>query len=85
MKEIAVAQPKNVFEERESNVRAYARVFDDVFLRAKGSIMYAESGTAYIDFFAGAGALNYGHNNEYIKTKVKIGRASCRERVCQYV
>ena len=70
MKEIVVAPPKNVFEERESNVRAYARVFDDVFLRAKGSIIYAESGAEYIDFFAGAGALNYGHNNEYIKTKV---------------
>src|SRR5215468_9816796 len=69
MKEVAVAAG-NVFEERESNVRAYARVFNDVFDRAKGSIVYSESGTEYIDFFAGAGALNYGHNNDFIKEKL---------------
>jgi diaminobutyrate-2-oxoglutarate transaminase len=32
--------------------------------------MYSEEGTAYIDFLSGAGALNYGHNNEYIKKKI---------------
>ena len=32
--------------------------------------MYDENGKEYIDFFAGAGALNYGHNNDYIKEKV---------------
>jgi len=25
--------------------------------------LYDEDGNAYLDFFAGAGALNYGHNN----------------------
>lgn len=60
----------NIFEELESNVRAYCRSFPDVFIRAKGSILYAESGKEFIDFFAGAGALNYGHNNEFIKQKI---------------
>jgi diaminobutyrate-2-oxoglutarate transaminase len=70
MKEMVVAPQKNVFEERESNVRSYARVFNDVFDRAKGAVVYSESGTEYIDFFAGAGTLNYGHNNDYIKGKL---------------
>jgi diaminobutyrate-2-oxoglutarate transaminase len=60
----------NIFETRESNVRSYCRNFPDVFHRAKGSVLYSESGNEYIDFLAGAGALNYGHNNDYIKDKV---------------
>jgi diaminobutyrate-2-oxoglutarate transaminase len=60
----------NIFEKRESNVRSYCRNFPVVFHRAKGSIIYSESGREYIDFLAGAGALNYGHNNDYIKQRV---------------
>lgn len=60
----------NIFEKSESSVRSYCRSFPTIFHRAKGSIIYAESGREYIDFFAGAGALNYGHNNDYIKQKV---------------
>jgi diaminobutyrate-2-oxoglutarate transaminase len=60
----------NIFEKCESNVRSYCRSFPATFHRAKGSIIYAESGQEYIDFFAGAGALNYGHNHDYIKQKV---------------
>ncbi len=60
----------NIFEKCESNVRSYCRSFPTIFHRAKGSILYAESGQEYIDFFAGAGALNYGHNHDYIKQKV---------------
>ncbi len=60
----------NIFEKCESNVRSYCRSFPAIFHRAKGSIVYAESGEEYIDFFAGAGALNYGHNHDYIKQKV---------------
>jgi diaminobutyrate-2-oxoglutarate transaminase len=60
----------NIFETRESNVRSYCRNFPDVFHRAKGSVLYSESGNEYMDFLAGAGALNYGHNNDYIKDKV---------------
>lgn len=60
----------NIFEKMESNVRSYCRSFPDVFCQAKGSILHSESGKEYIDFFAGAGALNYGHNNEFIKQKL---------------
>jgi diaminobutyrate-2-oxoglutarate transaminase len=60
----------NTFELLESNVRSYCRSFPDVFARAKGSVLVAHSGRTFIDFFAGAGALNYGHNNDYIKRKL---------------
>lgn len=60
----------NIFEKQESNVRSYCRNFPDIFHRAKGEFIYSESGREYIDFLAGAGALNYGHNNDYIKAKV---------------
>lgn len=60
----------NTFEALESNIRSYCRSFTDVFVRAKGSIMHAKSGKSYIDFFAGAGALNYGHNHDYIKEQL---------------
>ncbi len=60
----------NIFEQRESNVRSYCRSFPAIFHRAKGSIVYSQSGEEYIDFLAGAGALNYGHNNDYIKERV---------------
>lgn len=61
---------KDVFEKYESEVRSYCRIFTAVFDSAKGSIIKDEEGNEYIDFFCGAGALNYGHNNEYIKTKI---------------
>ena len=54
----------------ESKVRSYSRSFPCVFHKAKGSFMYSESGEEYIDFFDGAGALNYGHNNDFIKSRV---------------
>lgn len=60
----------NVFEKYESNVRSYCRKWDAVFSKAKGSKIIDENGNTYIDFFDGAGALNYGHNNDYIKEKV---------------
>ncbi len=56
-----------IFEHLESNVRSYCRSFPSVFARAKGAILYDEAGRGYIDFFAGAGALNYGHNPDFIK------------------
>jgi diaminobutyrate-2-oxoglutarate transaminase len=60
----------NIFEKYESNVRSYCRNFPIMFHRAKGSLVYSDSGVAYIDFLAGAGALNYGHNNDYLKQEV---------------
>lgn len=52
-----------IFEEMESEVRGYIRSFPAVFDEARGSEMFDEHGERYIDFFAGAGSLNYGHNN----------------------
>ncbi len=57
-------------EKLESGVRSYSRAFPVEFTRAKMSRMYAADGRAYLDFFDGAGALNYGHNNDYIKERV---------------
>lgn len=61
---------REIFATYESDVRSYCRNFPVVFTTAKGSIVTDVDGTQYIDFFNGAGALNYGHNNEYIKSKV---------------
>lgn len=60
----------DTFEMLESNVRSYCRSFPVIFDRAKGEQLYSVTGEAYIDFFAGAGALNYGHNNEYMKAGI---------------
>lgn len=60
----------SVFENIESNVRSYCRNFPTVFTKAKGSIMTDENGKDYIDFFAGAGALNYGHNPDGINERL---------------
>lgn len=56
-----------IFEKHESEVRSYCRSFPTVFTRAEGSELFDRSGQRYIDFFAGAGALNYGHNNPALK------------------
>ncbi len=53
----------NPFEELESNVRYYCRRWPAVFSTASGSTLVDENGVHYLDFFAGAGALSYGHNN----------------------
>ena len=60
----------NTFDQYESNVRSYCRVFPDVFSKAENSTLISESGKKFIDFWAGAGALNYGHNNPYIIEKI---------------
>lgn len=56
-----------VFENLESEVRTYVRNFPTIFTKAKGHKMWNKDGDEYIDFFSGAGALNYGHNPEEIK------------------
>ncbi|MAN53248.1 MULTISPECIES: diaminobutyrate--2-oxoglutarate transaminase [Marinimicrobium] len=55
-----------IFEEMESEVRGYVRSFPVVFDKAEGSELFDENGNRFIDFFAGAGTLNYGHNNPKI-------------------
>src|SRR5215469_16822024 len=56
-----------IFEHLESAVRSYCRTWPKVFDRAAGSWLYDEDGHAYLDFFTGASALNYGHNNPVLK------------------
>ncbi len=59
-----------IFEEIESEVQSYARSFPRVFNKAKGEFLYDEEGNEYLDFLAGAGTLNYGHNNPLFKEKL---------------
>jgi diaminobutyrate-2-oxoglutarate transaminase len=54
----------------ESKVRSYCRHFPVVFSKATGSTLEDEEGNEYIDFLAGAGALNYGHNDPVLKEKL---------------
>ena len=54
-------------ERLESEVRTYSRSFPTIFTRARGSTLYDENNKEYIDFLAGAGTLNYGHNNPKLK------------------
>lgn len=55
-------------ERLESEVRGYVRSFPCVFTHAKGARLTAEDGCEFIDFFAGAGVMNYGHNHPALKT-----------------
>lgn len=56
-----------VFEDLESEVRSYCRNWPVVFDTAVGSRLTDVDGRSYLDFFAGAGALNYGHNPPALK------------------
>ncbi|MGO2508372.1 diaminobutyrate--2-oxoglutarate transaminase [Vibrio hibernica] len=57
----------NIFKKHESNVQCYANNFPVVFSSAKGCWLHTENGDRYLDFLAGAGSLNYGHNNPVLK------------------
>ncbi|MBB6173654.1 diaminobutyrate-2-oxoglutarate transaminase [Nocardiopsis mwathae] len=59
-----------IFDRLESEVRSYCRSWPVVFNEARGSYIYDESGRPYLDFFAGAGSLNYGHNNPVLKSEL---------------
>jgi diaminobutyrate-2-oxoglutarate transaminase len=66
----AIQTPSNVdsvYERRESNVRSYCRSFPAEFTTAKGVTLTDADGNQYLDFFAGAGALNFGHSNDRLK------------------
>lgn len=58
------------FASLESEVRTYSRCFPAVFARAIGSELFDEEGRRYLDFFSGAGTLNYGHNNPRLKRRL---------------
>ena len=58
---------RTAFETYESQVRGYCRSFPVVFAEAKNATLTDEQGNEYIDFLAGAGSLNYGHNDDFLK------------------
>jgi diaminobutyrate-2-oxoglutarate transaminase len=57
----------DVFIHLESQVQSYARAFPRVFERARGTELWDVHGRRFLDFLAGAGSLNYGHNNPVLK------------------
>ncbi|MCG9681789.1 diaminobutyrate--2-oxoglutarate transaminase [Vibrio sp. Isolate23] len=57
----------DIFDKQESQVRSYCNSFPVVFTKAKGCWLETQSGEKYLDFLAGAGSLNYGHNNPIFK------------------
>jgi diaminobutyrate-2-oxoglutarate transaminase len=60
----------DVFERLESEVRSYCRNWPTVFHSAQGSHIQDEHGRTFLDFFAGAGSLNYGHNHPRLKQQL---------------
>ncbi|HEY1636362.1 MAG TPA: diaminobutyrate--2-oxoglutarate transaminase [Acidimicrobiales bacterium] len=62
-----VASTHGVFEQLESEVRSYSRAWPVIFDWARGARLQDTDGNTYIDFFSGAGALNYGHNHPVLK------------------
>lgn len=58
----------NVFESLESSVQSYARAYPCTLERATGVEVFDVDGNRYLDFLAGAGSLNYGHNNPAFKS-----------------
>lgn len=62
-----ITSAPNVFERLESNVRGYCRSFPTTFATAENAKLTDADGNSYIDFLAGAGTLNYGHNNQSLK------------------
>lgn len=59
-----------IFDEIESEVQSYARAFPRIFNRAQAEFLFDNEGNRYLDFLAGAGTLNYGHNNPLFKEKL---------------
>lgn len=56
----------SIFEKYESNVRGYIRSFPTVFDTATSATIVDVDGKRFIDFFGGAGSLNYGHNHPLV-------------------
>lgn len=56
-----------IFDELESEVQCYARCFPNTFSKAQGAEIWDTENHRYLDFLAGAGSLNFGHNNPIMK------------------
>ena len=67
---ISVPATRLELEELESEVRYYSRIFPARIRSAVGAILRDVHGREWVDFFAGAGALNYGHNHPDMKARV---------------
>ncbi len=63
----ALSPQADIFAQRESSVQSYARAFPVLCDQAKGAVVWDKDGRRYLDFLAGAGSLNYGHNNPVLK------------------
>jgi diaminobutyrate-2-oxoglutarate transaminase len=56
----------DLFARFESNVRGYIRSFPTIFDTAVSATITDVNGKNYIDFFGGAGSVNYGHNSPLV-------------------
>ena len=56
----------------EANNRSYPQSIPVAFEQALGSIIQDVDGNKYIDFFAGCGVLNLGHNNKDVMADVSL-------------
>jgi diaminobutyrate-2-oxoglutarate transaminase len=65
-----VHAPRLDTEGLESEVRYYSRIFPARIRSAEGAILRDVHGREWVDFFAGACALNYGHNHPEMKARV---------------
>ncbi|MCC9622881.1 diaminobutyrate--2-oxoglutarate transaminase [Thalassospira sp. MA62] len=59
-----------IFDRLESEVQSYARSFPVTFTKAEGAWLTDDDGNRYLDFLAGAGSLNYGHNHPVLQEKL---------------
>jgi diaminobutyrate-2-oxoglutarate transaminase len=55
------------FRVNESNARYYCRKMPALFVTARNACLWDRDGVRYIDFLAGCGTLNYGHNHPRMK------------------
>jgi diaminobutyrate--2-oxoglutarate aminotransferase len=60
-----------IIDQHESAVRGYSRNFPTTFETARGAWITDIEGRRYLDFFAGAGSLNYGHNHPALKSALQ--------------
>ena len=57
----------SLYDSLESSVRSYCRRTPVMFSRALNHRLFDKDGVEYIDFLAGSGTLNYGHNDPDMK------------------
>ncbi|WP_185928352.1 aminotransferase class III-fold pyridoxal phosphate-dependent enzyme [Mesorhizobium sp. M6A.T.Ce.TU.016.01.1.1] len=58
-------------EDIESEARSYCLFYPARFVGANGSYLIAETGDKHLDFLAGCGSLNYGHNGKAMQSALQ--------------